>query len=84
MIHDINFDALAALSDNWDGYGAKPVDPRTLRNVRMLLSSLTVVPRADGTLQIEMHAAGADVEIYVGASGVTGILVDTSQSHEKS
>jgi hypothetical protein len=65
--------ALGELRQNWDSYGAKPVDPRCAESAIMLLLSImgpntpvpAVVPTSRGGLQLEWHTGGIDFEIEV-------------------
>ncbi len=64
---------LGNLEENWDSYGARPIDPRcALATTRLLLSLLDsrtpkpcVVPTARGGIQLEWHRAGADLEVRI-------------------
>lgn len=63
--------ALLSLGDNWDSYGAIPV--RRARAIDLLrlvefiaqysLPPPSIVPTPDGSLQIEWHTRGVDLEI---------------------
>lgn len=60
---------LAALGANWDSYGAKPIDSRCIEHASYLMWIMpqwwTPVPCADGSLQLEMHTGGMDVEMSI-------------------
>jgi hypothetical protein len=65
--------ALANLKENWDSYGARPIDPRCAEATTNLLLAIldsdtprpSVVPTNRGGIQLEWHRAGADLEIEV-------------------
>lgn len=67
------FDDLCALEPGWDGYRGKPVNFTVATFAANLLERIFVpglaepalVPGSDGTLQIEWHRNGYDVEIDV-------------------
>ena len=54
-----------ATAPNWNSYGGVPTTNEALTTA----SSLVSVPMADGGMQIELHAGGADVEIVIGPDG---------------
>lgn len=62
---------LAELQDDWDGYGSRKPLPQELQTARELLAVLEpwtgwqVVPVGGGGVQIERHADGLDVEIFI-------------------
>ncbi len=64
-------DRLQLLQSNWNSYAAKPVDPAVLSAAEDLLRRLsfldllmpTIVPTAEGGVQIEWHDRGVDLEI---------------------
>lgn len=60
-------DDLAALEENWDGYGAAPPTPEALA----VLDLLTIVPLNTGGLQIEWHPLSGDTEIEIAPDGTT-------------
>lgn len=63
---DRNLEALAALKENWDGYGGKPITAAALNRAK---DSLYFVPVASGGLQIELHSADASIEISIDPDG---------------
>lgn len=69
---------LAALSHmknleaNWDSYGAKRIDKRAIERAKEIAGTLSgnwqAVPVSDGSVQLESHEDGFDIEIRVAAS----------------
>jgi hypothetical protein len=56
-------DRLRALEPDWDSYGGMPTTQAALRAAEGAERSFTLVPHSDGGFQIEIHAAGLDVEV---------------------
>lgn len=64
-------DALAKLPPNWNGYGAEPIDRRTLAAVRDSLLAAPpdiapapqIVPMTRGRVQLEWHRADRSLEL---------------------
>ncbi|MCK9597284.1 hypothetical protein M0R19_08935 [Candidatus Pacearchaeota archaeon] len=54
---------------NWDSYGAAAINKKVIEGVRKFLDSICIVPVADGTMQIEVHSNGIDLEIYFDKNG---------------
>jgi hypothetical protein len=55
---------------NWDSYGAKMIDGAVIAKAQELLPTLLpgdwwAVPGSDGSVQLELHANGFDIEIHV-------------------
>jgi hypothetical protein len=67
-------DDLAALKPGWDSYGAHAISPSAIEHARKLLRGFAVVPCCDGSLQLELHALGLDLEIYIDEDGIRGAL----------
>jgi hypothetical protein len=67
------FDELTSLPRGWDGYGGNPVSFSVAQFAGQLLKQLYVhqlripslVPGGDGSLQIEWHLNGFDIELDV-------------------
>lgn len=65
------FDRLAAFGDNWDGYGAKPLNPKLLSTARTLLKSIAdepppkIVPLSGGGVQFEWNKGRRSFEIGI-------------------
>lgn len=62
--------ALAALEENWDSYGARPIDPRCIEYALFFIQTMppgtwTPVPCSDGSIQLERHAGGMDLELSI-------------------
>lgn len=82
---------LIALQQDWDSYGAPPLDPHVLRSaVRLLMRSMReetpapfLVPLSTGGLQLEWHQGGFDIEVEVLASHRYAAFVrDRRSGHE--
>lgn len=59
---------LEKLQDDWDSYGAKAVTQAAIKTAKEILSSISVFPRTDGGLIIEL---GDDIwEIEISPEGV--------------
>lgn len=64
---------LLSLQPNWDSYGALPIDPKKAGFALSVLTQLmgnqtpppTVVPTVSGSIQLEWHMKGIDLEIEV-------------------
>src|SRR5688500_12430334 len=62
---------LSCLPNNWDSYGAPPIDPRIVAAARALIEALPenlayrprVVPMSPGNLQFEWHHQGKILEL---------------------
>ncbi len=64
---------LTALPTNWDGYGAKPIDPATADNARAALAGLLpnapapeLTPNPNGTISMEWESAAGIAHLEVG------------------
>lgn len=70
------FDALLQLKPNWDSYGAVVPNPRAVAKANQfylrLPGSWDVVPGADGSVQLEQHCDGFDIELTVTAFDGSG------------
>lgn len=53
-------DALAALTDGWDSYGAPPIAPEAISAARAALDGLFISPTCNGGVAIEI--AGTEIE----------------------
>lgn len=66
-------DSFAMLGDDWDGYGAKPIDPQILAVAHRLLDSLTeedaedlwVMPMESGAVRFEWYEEGKLLELEI-------------------
>jgi hypothetical protein len=62
---------LVALPQNWDSYGARPLDRRAVNATLAALSELvggnvplpSIVPTSSGWIQLEWHRPGVDLEV---------------------
>ena len=69
--------ALSSLAPNWNGYGERPIHPASLKRAVALLDAMdasqlpapSIVPVADGSVQIEWHLRTRSVEVEVPPSG---------------
>lgn len=62
-------DDLSELKENWNTYGAPPIDPRSILSARKLFRSICVIPTTRGGIQIDSHVAGHDIEIELDETG---------------
>lgn len=64
---------LMTLPENWDSYGARPIDPRFVYYGLSLLNDLmrkrtpspAMVPTSMGGIQLEWHNRGIDLEVRI-------------------
>lgn len=66
----MKFIDMAKLEANWDSYGAAPIDPDCIARASELAQLLgpdkwTAVPVNDGSVQLEQHCDGFDIEILI-------------------
>jgi len=81
------FVQLLDLPPNWDGYGAREVDPTVVEQaLRMLLEVvpstapvLYVVPSPTGGVQIEWHESIGDIEIEFKIDGTASFFMETDR-----
>lgn len=57
--------AFSEMQRNWDGRGSTPPSPLAIATARYM----TPVPGGDGSIQLEMHAGGMDIEIEIDPQG---------------
>lgn len=77
---------LLSLGANWDSYGARPIDPQLPLAALQLLASVMrnsspppdVVPTSRGTIQLEWHRDGVDLETDVRLPGVYRVCFESS------
>lgn len=63
-------DTIAALPQNWDSYGARPVDPRAIALARiMTIRPASIVPTSGGGIQLEWHEDGLHAEVVIHPDG---------------
>jgi hypothetical protein len=75
---------LGDLRHGWDGYGALPIRPETLRNARAFLrltagyaESLPipeVSPHSNGTISLEWQHGSAEAYVEIGKSRLSGFV----------
>ena len=62
-------ESFRGLHADWDSYGAKPISTKALSKAFDLRSLLrdgwTPVPCSDGSVQLERHEDGVDIEILI-------------------
>lgn len=79
------FDQLLDLPPNWDGYGARAIEPAVLEQaLRMLLDAVPptapspyVVPSPAGGVQVEWHEPAGDIEIEFKVDGTASFYMET-------
>ena len=84
--------AILALGDNWDSYGANRFTQETAKAVDELLVNIMLahspapqlVPSASGSIQLEWHLSGIDLEIEVESLSTSYVSFDDEQNEEKS
>jgi hypothetical protein len=81
--HRSQLNRIAALGDNWDGYGAPAIEPKTTRRMHALLDQLlpshvragNIVPGADGSLQAEWHFVTNSFGFLLGDDGAVSAWI---------
>ncbi|MDP2200825.1 MAG: hypothetical protein Q8K07_02310 [Methylicorpusculum sp.] len=82
--------AILSLEDNWDSYGAKRISNRVADAATELLCNIMqantpapqVVPSANGSIQLEWHLAGVDLEIEVESANASKVFFEDSLNEE--
>jgi hypothetical protein len=82
---------LSKLANGWDSYGGKQITATALSFARQLLLQLvtpgmprpSLVPTSDGSVQIEWHTKGIDLEILVLSSTRVGVSFDDLQGEHE-
>ncbi len=77
------FEQLAALEADWDGYGARPIDPQALGLAQHVAESLValplpvprVFPVPDGGVQVEWIVGPVELEFEIEPGGRSAIFV---------
>lgn len=63
------------LLPNWDSYGAKMIDRAAIAKAQEILPQLSgdwrAVPCSDGSVQLELHAGGFDIEVHISNAAPT-------------
>lgn len=77
--YPINWQALSRLKENWDSYGASPLDKAVIAKAREVWIRVmaygerwSAVPMSDGGVQLERHEDGWDIEIQIRKTTATG------------
>lgn len=64
-----DFEKLRELKEGWDSYGGKPIDPACIAKAKDLYFQMygdwSVVPCSDGSVQLEQHKDGLDIEVLI-------------------
>lgn len=68
------FTQLGALEQNWDSYGAPPLDRATILRAEAWLAAACIVPCSGGGVQIEWHRDGVEIEVSFNPDGSTDFL----------
>lgn len=82
--------AIIALNNNWDSYGAKRISHRVAEAVSNLLYDIMqkntpapqVVPSASGSIQLEWHLKGIDLEIEVESFAISRVFFEDARNEE--
>jgi hypothetical protein len=83
---------LAQLAPSWDSYGARPLDPSSVRRFFSLLPVLlpehapepTIIPTREGGIQFEWHRHGIDLEVKIPPSGpISQFFADAESGDER-
>ncbi len=87
-----NLLAIVALNNNWDSYGADRISPKVAEAVHELLWNIMqmatpapqIVPSANGSIQLEWHQKGIDLEIEVKSFSSFSVFFEDAQNEEAS
>lgn len=80
---------LLALPEDWNSYGARPVDPRAAAEALRLLAKTMrsdapaplVIPTSAGGIQLEWHARGIDLEVEASSPGRVSVFYEDHLDH---
>ena len=70
----VKLEEVSFLPENWDTYGAKPIDSDVIEKTKEVILNLdttklwNMVPGSDGSIQLECHEDGFSIEINVSRS----------------
>lgn len=75
------------LSDNWNGYGAKPVSKEVIQKVRRIVSQLDyqpeVFPLSDNEIQLEFDGPDQSyMEIVIGTKDLANVFIMDAKGNE--
>ena len=81
---------LSKLQQNWDSYGASPVSTQAITFAIQVMNEImaertplpTIVPTADGGVQLEWHLAGIDLEVEVSSEGILSVLYEDAADQQ--
>jgi hypothetical protein len=69
--------AISELKENWDSYGARPIDEQCLLAAQTFLRQQrydwTAVPCADGSIQLERNVGGLNLELHISRAADEGL-----------
>jgi hypothetical protein len=82
---------LAALEENWDSYGARPLDPAALRTAQEIIEqALTwpapaprIFPVPDGGIQLEWRAGPVELELEIEPTGSAVFVCDDAAADQE-
>lgn len=82
--------AILALNNNWDSYGAKRISDRVAGATDDLLWRVMqkntpapqIVPSANGSIQLEWHLRGIDLEVEVESYALSRVFFEDAQNEE--
>ena len=84
--------AILDLGDNWDSYGANGFSSNIAKAVNQLLVDIMdddtpapqLVPSASGSIQLEWHIGGIDLEIEVESLSTSYVFFEDEQNEDES
>jgi len=82
---------LGDLDEDWDSYGARPIDPRCAMTAAEIILNLmdsetpapAIVPTSGGGIQMEWHRAGADLEIEIQSPTKVEVFFEDERTGEE-
>lgn len=82
--------SIIGLDNNWDSYGAKRISPKVAEAVSDLLCDIMqrttpspqIVSSANGSIQLEWHLKGIDLEIEVKSFSKSHVFFEDAQNKE--
>lgn len=82
-----NLQKISKLSDNWNGYGAKPVSKEVIQEVRMIVCELNyqpeIFPLSDNEIQLEFDGPDQSyMEIVIGTKDLANVFIIDSTGNE--
>ena len=64
----MDIDDMHKLENNWDSYGAVPINPKAIeiaKRIKSVLIEFDAIPCPDGGVQLEKHLHGYSVEVEI-------------------